>query len=367
MSKKAEYSVLRLCFETPVRFGMGRSAEGLNSATMHPDSDQFFAAVCNEWVSLYGANSMSNVINKVRDGLLRFSGIFPWEQTISFSSYQGERIEEVRYYLPKPMIGSQHASKSGTQSKKVLKGINWIESGNFDSFLEILNTGQGNILSFSKEFGSEVVWDRVGTRSGGDNQLYRVAAWRFDSKRPWKEQINAANSDRKSDSQTQTINGLYWILQTEDMDILDMITEAVASLGISGIGGEVSSGLGKYSTIPENLQNSKSGLMVEKYLSDFDAPVQMSLGSVIPMSEEDFAVCNEEESRYLLTSRTGFTSSPDFCDSVTRNPLKKKSCNLIREGSCFSSRLTGGVLDLSYAGLHSVYRVGKTLFAGLRI
>lgn len=362
MPRNSKYTAFRLCFDTPVRFGSGRSASGLDSSSMTADSDQFFAAVCQEWVSLYGASSLKELISTIIDEKLVFSGLFPWKQTFCLSNQKEESHEQVCYYLPRPLIRGKHSAVEGTQIKKTLRKISWIEASRLHQYLDFMKTGEGELGSFRDNFGTEVVWDRVNTRTGMDNQLYRVSAWKFDKKLPW----NDPAVKRCATPFRQTVSGLYWIVKSADEDMLFQLSEVVGSLGVSGIGGKVSSGLGKFTLVLEEFEQTESGKKLISYLNDSDAPVQMTLGSVIP-EEKDFETCQDDNSSYLLVERNGFTSSTAFCDKETGNPLKRKTCILIRSGSCFPRKLSGTVADLSYGGIHPVYRIGKALHVGLRV
>ena len=359
------YHAIRMEFETPVRFGTGHSASGLDSALMSMSSDHFFAALCTEWVALYGTASLSELISKVDDQELAFAGLFPWKQIVRLQSDGRNCFEPVRYFLPRPLARGQKAAQGDTQVKKKMRKIPWIEAEAMKSYMQFVKTGEDNPSRYQETFGSEIIWDRVNTRSERDNLLYRVAAYDFHRDRPWT--ADETKRARAGEVPKKIISGLYWLYTCRDPRFEQMIHDAIYSLGISGIGGKTSSGLGKFLIWDEDLNASPSGKALTGYLEDTDAPVQMALGTVVPYGDRDFEILSNPESSYLLVSRTGFTSSANFCDPESGNALKRKTCIMLREGSCFPEKLSGGVLNLSYGGLHPVYRAGKTLFMGLRI
>jgi len=100
-----EYRVYRLEFETPIRFGSGKGASGLDKSDMTMSSDAFFSAVCIEWLNLYGLESMQTMIANVESDQLRISSLLPWQQTVG----NGSQFE---LYLPRPLLGGQIPSSN---------------------------------------------------------------------------------------------------------------------------------------------------------------------------------------------------------------------------------------------------------------
>ena len=358
MPLKSETVVFRLEFETPVRFGGGKGASGLDQAAMTASSDSMFAALCMEWLNLHGESSLIELIDEVRNEKLQFSSLMPWHLPLSPNA-------EPEYYLPRPLLnGQSEVGPRNSQIKKQLKQIPWIAASEMDKYLAFVRTGEGEPTGFQTSFGMEVVWDRVNTRTGGDPEPYRVAAWQFN--RGIKQAVGAKNQKTLKD-QSQMISGLYCIVRSENSQFFDQLRFAFESLGHSGIGGKTSSGLGKYIVWDEQLNTSKSGRALEIMLNNSAAHVQMLISSVAPDLGHDLATIEQPESRYLLAKREGFVSSPNFVDSSSGNALKRKSCILIKEGSCFPKRLKGQILDLSYDGLHPVYRSGVAMHVGLSL
>jgi len=355
---KPETIVFRFEFETPVRFGGGKGASGLDQAAMTASSDSMFAALCLEWLQLHGEASLTELVNEVKNGHLQFSSLMPWHLPLSQNA-------EPEYYLPRPLLSGQSAAgPRNTQIKKQLKQIPWIAASEMAKYLAFVRTGEGEPTAFRSAFGMEVAWDRVNTRTGGDPEPYRVVAWQF--KRDYN-QADGAKSQKTLRDQPQMISGLYWIVRSESSQLLEQIREVLESLGQSGVGGKTSSGLGKFFLCNDQLNVSRSGRALESMLDDTSAPVQMLISTAAPDSDHDLATIEQPESRYLLVKREGFAASPAFVDPSSGNALKRKSCILIKEGSCFPKRLKGQVLDLSYGGLHPVYRSGVAMHVGLAL
>ena len=135
-------------------------------------------------------------------------------------------------------------------------------------------------------------------------------------------------------------------------------------LGISGIGGKVSSGMGKYSLEICNMDGEGEEKLLYDMLENKNANVQMLMGAYHP-KEEEIEKLKQDGYTYILENRDGFCTSPHF--SSVNGSLKRKSCIMVTEGSCFAERLEGQILDLSYGDFHKVYRLGKTLFVGVSL
>jgi len=355
---KPETIVFRFEFETPVRFGGGKGASGLDQAAMTVSSDSMFAALCMEWLQLHGEDSLTELVNEVKNGHLQFSSLMPWQLPLSQNA-------EPEYYLPRPLLSGQSAAgPRNTQIKKQLKQIPWIAATDMVKYLAFVRTGEGEPAVFRSSFGMEVAWDRVNTRTGGDPEPYRVAAWQFN--RGMKQAVGG-KSQKSLRDQSQMISGLYWIVRSENSQLLEQIQSVLESLGQSGIGGKTSSGLGKFILWDDRMNASKSGRALESMLDDTTASVQMLVSTVAPDLDQDLTTIELPESRYLMVKREGFAASPNFVDPSSGNALKRKSCILIKEGSCFPKRLKGQVLDLSYGGLHPVYRSGVAMHVGLAL
>jgi len=329
--------LIRLRFNTPVRFGDGRGVSGLDGANMTLASDSFFSAVCIEWINLYGEQALGELLDAVSSGSLSFSSLLPWRQASTDL--------EASYYLPKPLLSPQ-ATSYAPSAKKQLKKLSFIAADQISHYIAYLTRGEGSPELFSAEFGMPVTYDRVGIRDNEQPLPYRVTAWRFFD----DEQVTC---------------GLYWLVAVSDRSLQTRLIRTVCSLGVTGIGGKTSSGYGTF--VPEHmdLAHGSSAQAIRSMLNCPNAHWYMALGSVIPDIQVDLVILQNADSRYLLASRSGFPASAAYVDAKTGRALKRKNCVVLREGSCFPTALSGSILDLSYGDLHPVYRVGKTLFAGI--
>ena len=85
----------------------------------------------------------------------------------------------------------------------------------------------------------------------------------------------------------------------------------------------------------------------------------MCLAPVCPHADELAVV---KRGSYKLIKRGGFIAS-----SAAKDNIKRNSIYMLQEGSCFSERLRGQMLQQTVDGLaHDVYRDGIGMFVGLK-
>ena len=156
--------------------------------------------------------------------------------------------------------------------------------------------------------------------------------------------------------------GLYFILDTTE-EILDKFEIVIESLGLTGVGGRRTSGLGKFELYEESYELGlyDCDFVLEDLLKT-KGDLYMSL-SVIAPTENDIETFDKDKSTYTLIQRTGFVESINYSDT----PLKKKQTVLFNSGSCFDKKLIGQLLDVSNEGWHSVYRYGKGMYLGVTL
>lgn len=324
-----EYSIFRLSFKTPVRFGNGKGASGLDTMKITLSSDSLFSAIYSEYIRFFGEDEASKLIASFEKCETSISSLLPWKSTDNGFSY----------FIPKPIF---QGIKKGNEDnvKKQLKKIRFISLSNMSKYFDFINgkTGLGNEKDWDMDIGAELLTDRVNL-TGDKPEPYRVASYRFVEG-----------------------SGLYFIIQYIDKDLFGRFKKAVELLGISGIGGKISSGLGKYTIKECTLDGNGEENLLYDMLENKNAKVQMLIGAYHP-KEEEIEKLKMDGYTYILEKRDGFCTSPDF--SSANGPLKRKSCVMVSEGSCFVERLEGKILDLSYGNFHKVFRLGKTLFLGV--
>ena len=151
-------------------------------------------------------------IDAARNGQFLISDLFPWH--------------ERELYLPKPVLPpffQRDIDEEGKTDKKFLKKLAHLPASKFREYLDFLRSG------------GELPWQPEQDSLAYEVLLYRAKVAREEETMPYLV----------SARRFQENGGLYFILQTsgEWREKLDPVIE---SLGLSGVGGKKSSGLGKF-------------------------------------------------------------------------------------------------------------------------
>jgi CRISPR-associated protein Csm4 len=203
----------------------------------------------------------------------------------------------------------------------------------FREYLQGLKGTQQDLNKMKCTFGRLITGTKVAMKGHNPPLPYHVASWRF---------LPGC--------------GLYLLVRWASEEALDLFKELLSSLGLSGIGGKTSSGLGKFSA---EISPCPAELMT--FLEDGEAGYQMLLGTALPEdSELETAL---KGGWYTTIRRGGFVRSAAYAPGQ----LKKKTIYMLAPGSCLRQRFRGGIFDLADGGAHPILRLGKTLFMGVRV
>lgn len=311
------YSLFRLEFTTGLHIGADAGGPSLGDGRMTIHSDTLFAALCCEGV---GSGSLGRLYEAFAGGALTITDALP---------FSGEE-----YFLPKPVLYTGNIRREGSPGmKKALKSVEYIPLSRFDAYLGGLAGGEIDPESIRADFGVLTTVTRVAVAGQPQPLPYNVAYWRF-----------APGC------------GLYVVVRAADEASLSLFETALAGLGLSGIGGKRSSGLGKFRVRKSLLPPRLAAL-----LADAGAPYQMLLGTGLPGGDGlDSALAG---GWYATVRRGGFVLSATYA----ARPRKKRTLYMLAPGSCLRARFDGGMFDLADGGAHPVWRCGKTLFAGVRL
>jgi len=180
------FKVFKLYFKTPLRIGVAGIGLEKTGDVLH--SDTLFGAIANALGKLN--EDVEDFISKVKNGELKFSSCFPFE--------------DGTYYLPAPHL-------------PVEKKWRFLSLENFEKVIsgEIRDVRGGEAVPIEKLEIPKVVLDRMTSNSG----IYYLTALKF-----------AENS------------GLYFMVDGNDR----MIKQALKFLQDEGIGGKRTWGLGKF-------------------------------------------------------------------------------------------------------------------------
>lgn len=209
-----KYIAYKLCFQTGVHFGDGM----LNDTKSTFCADTLFSAFCIEALK-FGEKNLQNVYEKFNSGKLKISDGFPFIDN--------------DLYIPKPLYTVEN-SESDIKDRKKWKKLKYLSLEKLDDYFagKLDVEKENDRLSKLGEF---EVRQSVNLRNEEKTDPFSVGIYHFNNRLDC---------------------GLYFLLGYEDEDDRYMIENLIDSLGFQGIGGKTSSGLGKFSMIPQDLSES---------------------------------------------------------------------------------------------------------------
>lgn len=305
-----KYTIYKLSFYTGIHIGEGR----LSKSGYVFCADIFFSALCQEALKLYGESGIVKLLNWTRKEKLLLSDGMP---------YIGNT-----FYLPKPMVRIEKENQDASVRKQAKK-LSFVSLQHYDEFLQGNLDFEVELKEFSR-LGKLEVRTRLNKRD--DTGPYQVGVFHYGR--------NA---------------GIYVIIAYEEEEVLDYIEDLLYSLGCAGIGGKISSGLGKFEPMFEEMPES-----LEQRLSDYQAyPNKITLSVSLPKENE--LEESLHQANYGIVLRSGFIASSTYAE----NFQKKKDLYCIKAGSLFFNTYKGDVYDVSAGGTHPVYRYAKPMFMGV--
>lgn len=302
------YNMLyKLTFSSPVHFGKGR----LNSSDVGITADTLFSAIFKELIK-EDEKKAHSFYTACKTGAITFTDLFPYS--------------EDKYFIPKPFVHVEAAVKGDSSVKKSFKKLSFIPfedlpiymSGNYDPKKTV-------------EFGISSVRTRVAVNYEGDNLPYNVGLWQFNNN-----------------------SGLYLLARANEEDHY-LFGDALYSLEYTGIGGKISSGLGKFTCVEETPSKQ-----MEDSISQTGS-LYMTLATAMATNEE--LEDTLAGATFNIVKRSGFVASEKYSET----PLKKRDMYCFSSGSCFKNRFNGDIFDVSTEeGSHPVYRYARPFFITVR-
>lgn len=321
--------LFKLTFDTAVHFGGSDSALSLYTSEETLRADTLFSALCHEALNQHGENALQRLCDDVQQGRLLFSDLMPW---------CGKTL-----YLPKPILPSESTEEVETTLRKKVKKLAWIPVLRFDEYARSLHAGhfdpdKKDAPEVRTSFGSHFEQTKAAISAQGDTKPYQVGLFRF-----------APDC------------GLYFICSCADARQADTLASLLDGLGMTGIGGKVSAGYGKFHTAGKTLLHvpvdEQTKWLYRALMADHAAG-QLLLTTSLPQDKElDTAL---EGASFQLVRRGGYMAS----DRVNA-ALKKKTQYFLSAGSVLRHRYQGALYDVSLTAAHPVYRYSKPLFMGV--
>ena len=337
------YFLIRLRFSTAVHFGASDSADSLSLSLDHILADTLYSALCHTALQLYGESEVEQLILMTKAGSFKLSDTMPW------------RVDENgddEWYLPKPMIQPKsdtqtantqktHTTELSHDEQKNLKKLKWISVNDLYSYIDSLNGGDKfDTKSKAVTFGHDEYMTRVAVTESSGNISYRVGLYRFCED-----------------------CGLYTIAEIDD-EYEERLASLFHALGCNGLGGKVTSGLGKF-----DFDAVDDMILLDAHYDDatewlhraLTGSYNTSLLLTSSLPRDDELEASLDGANYLLVRRGGFAMSETFAPT----PTKKRTQYFFRAGSTFYHRYDGDVYIVGKSAAHSVYRYSKPIFLGV--
>ena len=314
------YYLFKLQFSTAVHFGSSDSALSLYDSDDHFCADTLFSALCHTAKSLYGNDGVDRLCRFVQNHQLRFSDSMPW--------YGDE------YFLPKPYVVSEHKTELPTQLRKAIKKLKWIELSSFQAFTDSVHGGEV-YQPQQQRFG--LLGEQTKVNLTGEESLpYQVGTYQFYPN-----------------------CGLYFLAGCDDEETVGYLNKLVTALGISGIGGKVTSGYGKFSVVQvidlEQVQN-RDLLWLNCALKQKNGGRQMLLTTSLPTDAELERAM--DGASYQLVRRSGFANALGNGNGF----FKKQTQFYLAAGSLLGISFKGDLYQVSCGVEHPVYRYSMPIF-----
>lgn len=316
-----KFWVYKFAFFTEVHIGNGLLTD--SGYTMYADT--FFSALCTEALKIYGEKGIHHLKEMAMEDKLLLSDGFPY-------------IKD-KLYFPKPLnsIGLKQccevkqdtsAQRKAWKKLKYLPLTIWTER---DSKLNMEVE-----LKKLKELGKSTLHIRASIQGLDETEPYGVGGFRFAKD-----------------------NGMYFIVGMEK-EMEDTFDNILNSLQYTGLGGKVTTGMGKFQWNKEEMENDvrKRLCFGAKSIEEHNL---MTLSVSLPKKEYENVL---EDSDYAVLKRSGFVFSQDYTckQKEILGYTKKKNLYVIQAGSCMSHGYCGNVIDVSGGGKHEVLRYAKPLF-----
>lgn len=307
--------VVKLTFSSLISIGAGDVAQG-NGFHGIVHSDTLFSAIANEWVRVCEDRSpLEGIIE-------RLSGPSPpFKISSAFPFFGGN------YYLPTP-LGTSAVYREKLHDQPFLELFDFMElaSGN-EEYLQKRKLGNPLELVISPFTSPRVAIDRFTATTN----IYQTSGYRLN-----------------------TGGGLYFILEINDLTLLDKLFLCIRLLGESGLGGEKSVGYGHFTA--EFIE--AEGLPGWRELfsqTSAGAGYWYSLSLCCPKDGDEARQVHS----YNLLTRKGWIFS-----NSSMKQMKRRQCRMFGEGALFMVPVTGKMVDVTpddFKDEHKVYRYGLVI------
>lgn len=308
-----KYMIYKFDFLAGVHFGNGSLTEVNNTFY----ADTLFSALCIEAAKMNN-DYLDKLCDYVKSGRLLFSDGFPYIGDI--------------FYLPKPIKKVDKTDDRNQKEKKAFKKMEYIPANKLDDYFKGSLSAGDESKYLNSKLGNYVMKTSAVVKEGEDTVPFHVQYYRF-----------AENA------------GLYIILSYDDEEVRGIFDELIEGLSYSGIGGERSSGYGRFEIKVSKMPDYILNRLVNS------SKISMLLSVSLPTNDEMESVMKDAD--YVLLKRSGFAVS----DKYNEIQRRKRDIFMFKSGSCFSEIYCGDVYDVRTNEEHAVYKYGKALWLGVDV
>lgn len=319
-----DYCLYKLKFDGAVHFGQSESALSLYTAADHFRADTLFSALCHTVLALWGEEGLREIVEQAESDELRLSDSMPW---------RGKQ-----YYLPKPCAVSEQKREVPAQLRKAIKKLAWIPVSDMDLFERSIR-GEALYTPGDAAFGMVVERASAAVVEGADAESYQIGAFRFFPE-----------------------CGLYVLAGVKTMDQAEKLHTLLSALGMSGIGGKVSSGYGSFTVTETHVLSQTTDEQLKwlnAALNASGAKHQLLLTTSLPTDAELDDVL--ENAQYQLVRRAGYVQSETFAAS----PVRKRTQYFLAAGAMLERPFRGALYTVAENGGHPVLRYAKPMTLGV--
>jgi CRISPR-associated protein Csm4 len=367
----SEFRIIRLNFgRNPTHFG--ETGIGLEQTSERVRSDTLFSAWMSAFARSFGKDEIDSLLRKMTDSSA--DPVFRISSTFIYRRRKQGYID----YLPKLIERPVGYPDDDLRFAKTLKQLRflpksvwqrWYQGHGFtDQDIGDLKTyattpedqttqlAQAGCFDYAKAFRAyelpRVAIDRVSRATN----FYHTGLVQF----AWQSQSGNVASGWDHEG-VESLAGLYFLLEfpKADSDLESQLYQALSILGEEGIGGERSSGAGRFTI-----------LSWEALPSDWQAIANFQKGNhhtLISLFWDSSinAAWLGESARYTLQERGGWIASP-----FSGRQLRRKMVRMFAEGSVFPKKPQGQLADVTPPEFvredgtcvpHAIYRSGLAL------
>jgi CRISPR-associated protein Csm4 len=361
----SNWKLVRLNFgRNPVHFG--ETGIGLENTSERVRSDTLFSAWMSAYARIFGSSGVENLLTQFTTN----SGHPPFRVSSTFVYRCSKETNEVIYYLPnllgRPPKYPKDDDLSFAKTYKKLSYLplevwrRWYQGDGFsDQDKTDLETytkspevktdlSKTGCFAYAEAFKRHTIPKVAVDRTHHATNFYHTGLVQF----AWEATDHHTND--WDNAGVTSLAGLYFLLEfpTGNSALEADLHQALALLGEEGIGGERSSGAGRF-TVQE----------WGDLPADWQEVVNFEQGnhhSLVSLFWED-TITNDwlgDSARYAIQERGGWIASP-----FSGRQLRRKKVQMFTEGSVFAHRPQGQLADVTPQGFskHSIYRSGLAL------